>query len=304
MRLLPFVGLFRFAALSLSVLTIACGGAAPEPRASPAAGTSATNDTPAGTPPVSPTLGTAEPKAVPPKAECAAFMNVVRRTTTLRAAIHREPATAAKAQDWASEAAVLADEAKALPVSQPDLVVEAANLATRMSDLIRDLKALAVAETSGNLQKKAAAHKRVISTSEQVEVITREPAARCGGETNLLLPVAGQIRTSDIQRVVRATFPAFQACFEAGLKRNKELRGLVRVQFVIGLDGKVVSAKHFEAASIPAEAVAPPSTSTEPPMTDAAVVACVVHAFLPLQFVQPEGGNVMVIYPVSLAPSP
>lgn len=228
-------------------------------------------------------------------------MNVIALTTTLRASIHRDAATAARAQDWATRTAQLADSAKALHLTHPDLAAESTNLAGRMSDLARELRALAAAENGTDEAVKIAAHNRVIHTSEQVEVITHEPAARCAGDTRSLHPIAGRLPPAKIQTVVRSNFPKLRACYEDGLRRDPALQGRVAVRFVIGREGKVTEAHDATSDPIPTDATAPAGSSTTPPMPDKKVSACVVSRMLELVFPKPEGGVVTVVYPINFS---
>jgi len=225
-------------------------------------------------------------------------MNVVALTTTLRASIHREPATAAKAKAWATRSSELAESAKALHPGHPDLAIESANLAARMTELAKDLRGLAAAQSGTDESAKLTAHKRVIGTSEQVEVITREPAARCAGDTRNLRPVAGRLAASKILPVVQAGFPRYRACYDEGLQRNPTLQGRVSVHFVIALDGKVSEAHDATSEPIPSGAIAPPGASSVPPIADQKVADCVVSRVRDLVFPKPDGGAVVVVYPV------
>lgn len=231
-------------------------------------------------------------------------MDLIAHTTTLRAAIQRSGADAKSAGIWASEAATLADLAKKLRLTHADLVMENASLATRLGDLAKDLKSLADTEKSADPSKKSAAQARALNTSEQVEVISREPVARCGGEPRKLQSTPGRLDPATIQAVVRERFGDYKKCYEAGLKRDPKLTGVVSIRFVIGRNGKVSSAENGAASPIPAEAIAPPSSTTAPAMSDLKVVDCVLASFRTLQFPKPEGGVVTVVYPIVFAPSP
>jgi hypothetical protein len=227
-------------------------------------------------------------------------MDVIARTTALRASVQRDAPDAVRAADWAARSSELADQAKALKLTQPDLVIESANLATRMGDLTRDLRSLADAAKGSDPAKKAAAHKRVLNTSEQVEVLTREPAARCAGDTRLLAPQAGKLRASQIQDVIRERFGDFTSCYAQALKRDRTLSGRVIVRFVIGIDGRVSDAGDGSSVPVPPDAVVPPSDPKVPPLTDKFTVGCMVAAARALTFPKPDGGTVTVFYPFVL----
>ncbi len=231
-------------------------------------------------------------------------MDIVVRTTALRTSIQRDPSDAVKAADWASRSTELAAQAKKLPLAQPDLVIESANLATRLGDLARDLRALETAEKGGDLSKKNAAHARVLTTSEQVEVITREPAARCAGDTKQLRSTPGRLAPAKIQAVVRDHFGDLQKCYEDGLGRDPKLAGRVTVRFVINREGSVETSQNAASDPIPPDAVAPPSSTTLPAMPDAKVVDCVVAVVKKLKFPKPDGGTVTVVYPFAFSPQP
>ncbi len=98
-----------------------------------------------------------------------------------------------------------------------------------------------------------------------------------------------------IQRVVRQDFGRIRACYEAGLKRNPNLRGKVTTRFTIGLDGRAEEAKPEppHARSTPDDA---------PALWDVEVTACVAHVFSTLVFPAPNGGVVKVVYPIILNP--
>jgi hypothetical protein len=106
------------------------------------------------------------------------------------------------------------------------------------------------------------------------------PGARAGATS-----VSGRLPPEVIQRIVRQNYGVFRACYEAGLAKEPELEGLVRVAFVIGRDGKV-SQSRDDGSTLP----------------DPDVVACVVAGFRKLSFPQPEGGIVTVVYPIQFSP--
>jgi hypothetical protein len=95
----------------------------------------------------------------------------------------------------------------------------------------------------------------------------------------------GRLHPREIQRVVRASYPAFRMCYEAGLTKSPRLEGSVAVRFVIGRDGTVEQASRWYST-----------------IADGDVVECVVEAFRELRFPEPDGGIVMVTYPIRFAP--
>lgn len=95
--------------------------------------------------------------------------------------------------------------------------------------------------------------------------------------------MAGKLPQETIKRIVRANFPRFRACYEAGLKKDPGLRGTVVTRFIIDTTGAV------ESASL--------SGGT---LEDGNVKSCVRGVFAGLSFPEPESGKVMVTYPLSL----
>ncbi|XYI02387.1 AgmX/PglI C-terminal domain-containing protein [Sorangium sp. So ce1128] len=93
--------------------------------------------------------------------------------------------------------------------------------------------------------------------------------------------MSGRLPPEAVQRIVRQNFGRFRACYESGLARNPALEGRVSTQFVIGRDGSVMSA-----------------TDAGSDLPDATVRSCVQRAFMGISFPQPEGGIVMVTYPI------
>jgi hypothetical protein len=96
-----------------------------------------------------------------------------------------------------------------------------------------------------------------------------------------LTTVNGHLRPEVIQRVVRQNFGRFRFCYEAALRANPGLQGRVVVKFAIDRSGAVAL-----------------STDAGSDLSDPAVTACVVRAFADLSFPPPDGGTVMVVYPL------
>ncbi len=96
----------------------------------------------------------------------------------------------------------------------------------------------------------------------------------------------GRLPPEIIQRIVRANFSGMRTCYEAGLRRSGNLNGKVEVRFVIERDGRVSSAKPTEGTAL----------------VDNTVVQCVVGEFSKLTFPEPEGGTVIVVYPIIFNP--
>lgn len=88
-----------------------------------------------------------------------------------------------------------------------------------------------------------------------------------------------------IQQTVRASFARFRICYEDGLRRDPNLRGQVKVKFVIDRGGLVTAADDVGST-----------------MPDASVIRCVLHGFRELGFPKPSGGVVTVVYPINFVP--
>jgi hypothetical protein len=95
----------------------------------------------------------------------------------------------------------------------------------------------------------------------------------------------GTLEPAVIQKVVRAEYDRIRSCYETGLGRNRNLRGLSRRGSLSGETG-VVSHVGNAGSDLP----------------DAGVVNCVLQIFTSLRFPEP-GGRVTVLYPVMLEPA-
>jgi hypothetical protein len=95
----------------------------------------------------------------------------------------------------------------------------------------------------------------------------------------------GRIPMDVIQRIVRQNNGRFRACYEAGLRNNPALSGRIATKFVIDRSGAV---------SLTSDAGSD--------LADKTVVSCVVRNFANLSFPAPEGGSVMVTYPITFSP--
>ncbi len=93
--------------------------------------------------------------------------------------------------------------------------------------------------------------------------------------------IKGRLPPEIIKRIIRANFPRLRACYEQGLKRDPTLKGTVSVRFIISASGAVESA-----------------SSAGGTMTDKPVSDCVLGVYRTLSFPEPEGGKVMVTYPI------
>jgi outer membrane biosynthesis protein TonB len=89
-----------------------------------------------------------------------------------------------------------------------------------------------------------------------------------------------------IRRVLRQNVAPIRACYEKALRAKSDLAGRVVVRFEIDAAGNVATSESTSATTL----------------ASADAVACVVGAFKPLVFPEPEGGAVIVTYPIVFAP--
>jgi hypothetical protein len=100
------------------------------------------------------------------------------------------------------------------------------------------------------------------------------------------MTVTGRLPPEVVQRIVRQNFGRFRLCYEQGLRKDPKLAGTVATKFVIDTQGGVSTSARDNSTT----------------MTDADVVSCVTRGFSNLSFPQPEGGIVVVVYPLIFAP--
>ena len=89
-----------------------------------------------------------------------------------------------------------------------------------------------------------------------------------------------------VRRIVRRSFGRIRYCYERGLQKDPKLQGRITVKFVIDPSGKVTKASKGPSTTLP----------------DADVVQCVVRSFESMLFPRPQGGAVVVDYPIDFAP--
>jgi hypothetical protein len=126
-----------------------------------------------------------------------------------------------------------------------------------------------------------------------VPPVLRSKTMRVGDTT-----VYGRLAPAVIQSAVRESYGKLRACYEAGLGRRPELKGRIVVRFVIGRDGKVGAA-----VLVPPEAEGDkPATSGGTTLAEPEAERCMLEVFRALQFPEPEGGIVTVVYPIQFEP--
>lgn len=105
-----------------------------------------------------------------------------------------------------------------------------------------------------------------------------------------ITPTGSGLPKDVIRRYVRGNYPGMKSCYEAGLRRDPQLRGTVSVSFVIDQSGGVETA--YDSGSS---------------MPDRAVTSCVVGVFKGISFPAPTStdggpaGKVSVTYPIELS---
>jgi outer membrane biosynthesis protein TonB len=98
--------------------------------------------------------------------------------------------------------------------------------------------------------------------------------------------VAGGLTTQEVQAVIRANLNQIRHCYEQLLQRSPNANGKIKVNFVIGSDGRVTS------SNIASDTVG-----------DAVMAGCVTGKIVRWKFPTPRGGqNVNVNYPFVFNP--
>lgn len=100
------------------------------------------------------------------------------------------------------------------------------------------------------------------------------------------MSVSGRLPPEKIKQAVRENFDQLRRCYEEGLERDPKLTGRVVVRFVIARDGSVSNA----------------AASDQSTMPDAAVTECLIAKIKGLRFPRPDGGIVLVVYPLQFEP--
>lgn len=102
----------------------------------------------------------------------------------------------------------------------------------------------------------------------------------------------GSLDKASVQRVIRAAFGDFKACYEEGLKRDPKLAGRVNIRFKILVDGHVTDV-----------AEAPSSPEGPPLLSDKKTVSCILTRFQALVF-DKQAAPAIVTYPIQFNPAP
>ena len=96
----------------------------------------------------------------------------------------------------------------------------------------------------------------------------------------------GTLSRDKIQRVVQRRSRGLKGCYEAELKKNNTLQGLVKIRFTIEPSGRVSSSKAIQNS-----------------MGSRAVASCIEKQIKRWRFAKPSGGSVTITYPFVFTPS-
>ncbi len=95
--------------------------------------------------------------------------------------------------------------------------------------------------------------------------------------------ILGDLSVAEVTKVMKSGSPAFEPCYVAGLRRDRNLAGVVRARFVVGEDGKATDVE--DAGSV---------------LADAEVVKCILQEVGKLEFPKPSKGKATVVFPIEL----
>jgi len=115
-----------------------------------------------------------------------------------------------------------------------------------------------------------------VELSEKVEIKVESP---------VFVPLEsdgsqGDLDFDDVSRVISDNIGGVKFCYELGLKRNPSLTGKAEIEFTIGENGRVVSARVVSST-----------------LNDSRVESCILRKVRSMRFPAPEGGKVTVKYP-------
>jgi TonB family protein len=96
---------------------------------------------------------------------------------------------------------------------------------------------------------------------------------------------AGYLDPRVVQNVVQGGYFSMRECYEEGLARDTELSGKIQVRFIIDHDGRVSSAQ-LDDNTLP----------------DCEAARCMLEVYRRLEFPEPNGGRVTVVYPLTFTP--
>jgi hypothetical protein len=120
----------------------------------------------------------------------------------------------------------------------------------------------------------------------------RPPQIRMGAAS-----VTGSLPPEVIRGIVSKNLARLRLCYEGGLKVTPTLYGGIRVRFAIGRDGATTVATNGGSDLYVIGKDGAPTSALPNKMVD-----CVVKAFKDLKYPAPDGGVVMVVYPIEFQP--
>jgi hypothetical protein len=106
-----------------------------------------------------------------------------------------------------------------------------------------------------------------------------EPGVNAGGCVD---PEIAKLSQSTVREVVSTTYDQLEACYGQALMRDHSASGKVTFEFVIGRNGKVSQAWASDAT-----------------LRDCGAIDCMLSRFRELDFPEPVGRSMRVIYPIS-----
>jgi beta-lactamase regulating signal transducer with metallopeptidase domain len=124
------------------------------------------------------------------------------------------------------------------------------------------------------------------------EVDSPTVAARNRGAAPPTASPDGRVTPEKVQAVVRTHFDVFTACYDAGLRSDPKLAGIVNVKSVVDRDGVTVQTQDVGNSDAPW-----PGTT----LPDKNVVACIVSEFGKITY-PPGPGFITVLYPIQFGP--
>jgi len=125
------------------------------------------------------------------------------------------------------------------------------------------------------------------------------PAEGAGGQGSAAaLPTVPLLTAEIIRDVVRPQYADIATCYQEGLTRDPKLAGTVEVALTIAGDGSVVDARQKD---IPKARRKQPGRHADDPITDRAVVDCVLAKFEALRFPPSRRGMMQTVYPIVFA---
>jgi hypothetical protein len=100
--------------------------------------------------------------------------------------------------------------------------------------------------------------------------------------TSCVDPAVAQLSRPAVRDIVSTSFDGLKACYTQALTRDHAATGTVTFEFVIGQEGKVAEARARDAT-----------------LRDCDAIRCMLEQFRALEFPEPVGRSVRVLYPIN-----